>query len=44
VRDPQAEAPELLRDLVASDIDVYLCEPVQPSLEDLFLELVEADG
>ena len=38
---PEAEVPALLRRLLASGIDVYLCEPTRPTLEDLFLELVQ---
>ena len=38
---PEAEVPALLRRLLAAGIDVYLCEPTRPTLEDLFLELVQ---
>ena len=40
VPNPQAVAPTLLRGLLADGLDVYACEPVQASLEDLFLDLV----
>jgi hypothetical protein len=38
--EPRQLAPELLRGLLADGLDVYACEPVEASLEDLFLELV----
>jgi ABC-2 type transport system ATP-binding protein len=38
--DPQRRAPELLRALLASGLNVYECHSVAPSLEDLFLEIV----
>lgn len=41
VADPETEAPELLRRLLAAGIDVYRCEPARATLEDLFLELVQ---
>ncbi len=42
---PEGIAPELLRGLLADGLDVYACEPVEASLEDLFLDLVkESDG
>lgn len=37
---PTEVAPDLLRGLLGEGLDVYLCEPVEASLEDLFLELV----
>ena len=42
---PQCIAPDLLRGLLAQGLDVYVCEPIEASLEDLFLDLVrEMDG
>ena len=38
--DPQREAPELLRALLAEGIAVYECTPLTATLEDLFLEAV----
>ena len=43
VPNPQAVAPTLLRGLLADGLDVYACEPVQASLEDLFLDLVRTE-
>jgi ABC-2 type transport system ATP-binding protein len=43
VKDAVAEAPELLRRLLASGLNVYECRVVTPSLEDLFLDVVGAD-
>jgi ABC-2 type transport system ATP-binding protein len=43
VKDAVAEAPELLRRLLASGLKVYECRVVTPSLEDLFLDVVGAD-
>jgi ABC-2 type transport system ATP-binding protein len=40
VDQPRQLAPGLLRQLLGAGIDVYACEPVEASLEDLFLELV----
>jgi ABC-2 type transport system ATP-binding protein len=40
VADARAEAPALLRGLLADGLDVYACAPVEPSLEDLFLDFV----
>jgi len=40
VEDGQAEAPNLLRGLLADGLEIYSCEPVQQSLESLFLDLV----
>jgi ABC-2 type transport system ATP-binding protein len=40
VPDPEAEAPRLLRRLLAAGLDVYECTPVRATLEDLFLEAV----
>lgn len=37
---PTQIAPDLLRGLLADGLDVYLCEPVEATLEDVFLELV----
>lgn len=41
VSDPTAEAPALLRRLLAAGLDVYECTPLQASLEDVFLEAVQ---
>ena len=38
------EAPELLRALLGQGLDVYECQPVQPSLEALFLDVVRGDA
>jgi len=38
---PEATAPDLLRGLLAEGLDVYVCEPVEASLEDLFLDLIK---
>jgi ABC-2 type transport system ATP-binding protein len=38
---PQGIAPDLLRGLLADGLDIYACEPVEASLEDLFLDLVK---
>jgi ABC-2 type transport system ATP-binding protein len=38
--EPQQQVPALLRGLLAHGIDVYNCNAVAPSLEDLFLEIV----
>ena len=40
VDDVQARLPDLLRALLADGVDVFACEPLQPTLEALFLELV----
>jgi ABC-2 type transport system ATP-binding protein len=40
VTDPEADAPALLRRLLEQGLDVYLCEPVEASLEDVFIEAV----
>ena len=40
VEDVPARLPDLLRALLADGLDVFACEPLQPSLETLFLELV----
>jgi ABC-2 type transport system ATP-binding protein len=40
-QNPQALAPDLLRGLLADGLDVYACEPVEASLEDVFLDLVK---
>ncbi len=42
VEDPEAQAPELLRGLLAEGIDVFECRLVMPSLEELFLDVVGA--
>jgi ABC-2 type transport system ATP-binding protein len=41
IDDMQASLPDLLRGLLADGLDIYACEPLQPSLESLFLELVQ---
>lgn len=38
--DPQRHVPPLLRGLLGSGLDVYECHIIEPSLEDLFLEIV----
>ncbi len=38
--DARAGAPALLRALLADGVDVYECRPLQPSLEELFLDAV----
>jgi ABC-2 type transport system ATP-binding protein len=38
---PHSMAPDLLRGLLERGLDVYLCEPIEASLEDLFLDLVK---
>jgi ABC-2 type transport system ATP-binding protein len=38
--DPREEAPVLLRRLLAAGLDIWECTPVQPTLEDLFLDAV----
>ncbi len=38
--DASADAPALLRALLAEGIDVYECTPLEPTLEELFLEVV----
>lgn len=40
LNDPQQQVPELLRSLMAADINVYECHTITPSLEDLFLDIV----
>lgn len=40
--DPQKDAPELLRWLLAEGVAVYECTPLTATLEDLFLEAVRA--
>jgi ABC-type multidrug transport system ATPase subunit len=42
VDDVAGRLPDLLRGLLAEGVDVFACEPLQPSLEALFLELVRA--
>jgi ABC-2 type transport system ATP-binding protein len=46
VEHPQDNAPDLLRRLLADGLDVFACEPVEASLEELFLDVVRksADG
>ncbi|HET7421288.1 MAG TPA: ABC transporter ATP-binding protein [Candidatus Dormibacteraeota bacterium] len=43
VDDPEVEAPGLLRRLLAQGLDVYRCQPVRPTLEDLFIQLVNEE-
>jgi ABC-2 type transport system ATP-binding protein len=43
VREPQAEAPALLRALLAEGLDVYHCQPAQATLEQLFLDVVRQE-
>ena len=43
VAEPRGVAPDLLRGLLADGLDVFACEPVQASLEDLFLDLVRTE-
>ncbi|QRK09951.1 ABC transporter ATP-binding protein [Archangium violaceum] len=43
VADAVAQAPELLRRLLATGLEVYECRVVTPSLEDLFLDVVGAN-
>jgi ABC-2 type transport system ATP-binding protein len=40
LEDPPAQVPDLLRVLLTDGLDVFACEPVQPTLESLFLDLV----
>jgi ABC-2 type transport system ATP-binding protein len=40
VDDVQGRLPDLLRGLLADGLDVFACEPLQPTLESLFLEAV----
>jgi ABC-2 type transport system ATP-binding protein len=42
VSNPEADAPHLLRGLLADGLDMYLCEPVQVTLESLFLDMVRS--
>jgi hypothetical protein len=37
---PEAEAPALLRRLLAGGLDVYECWPLRASLQRLFLDVV----
>lgn len=39
--DPRAEAPGLLRGLLADGLDVYECTPIEASLESMFLDALE---
>lgn len=43
IDDPEVEAPGLLRRLLAQGLDVYRCQPVRPTLEDLFIQLVNEE-
>jgi ABC-2 type transport system ATP-binding protein len=40
VDDPSAQAPQLLRSLLADGLDIFACEPLEVGLEDVFLDLV----
>jgi ABC-2 type transport system ATP-binding protein len=40
VADPEADAPDLLRALLAEGIDVYECRPTRATLQTLFLDIV----
>jgi ABC-2 type transport system ATP-binding protein len=40
--DAERRAPELLRALLADGVDVYACQIERPTLEDLFLRVVQA--
>src|SRR5262249_23246748 len=44
VSNPEADAPYLLRGLLADGLDMYLCEPVQVTLESLFLDMVRSSS
>jgi ABC-2 type transport system ATP-binding protein len=44
ITDPAVAAPAVTRALVAARADVLLVSPSRPSLEDIYLELVEASG
>lgn len=44
VRNIEAETPGLLRAVLGDGLDIYACEPVQASLEDLFLDVVREPG
>jgi ABC-2 type transport system ATP-binding protein len=39
--DPEGTAPDLLRGLLAQGLDMYVCEPVEASLQDLFLDVIK---
>jgi ABC-2 type transport system ATP-binding protein len=39
--DPRAEAPALLRALLADGLEVYECTPIEASLETMFLEAIQ---
>jgi len=42
--DPEREAPDLLRGLLAGGLDVHECHVMEPSLEDMFVQLVKQAG
>jgi ABC-2 type transport system ATP-binding protein len=42
--EPVAEAPAILRGLLADGLDIYVCQPVQASLETLFLDMVRSEA
>ncbi len=44
IPDPRADAPDLLRGLLADGLDVYECQPVQATLESLFLDVVRGEA
>lgn len=39
--DPEQEVPDLLRGLLSSGLDVHECHVTEPSLEDMFVQLVQ---
>jgi len=41
VTEPEQEVPELLRSLLSSGFDVYESHVTEPSLEEMFLDLIE---
>lgn len=43
VSDPQQDAPALLRALLDEGIDVYECRPVRPTLQSVFLDVVQRE-
>ena len=42
--DPEADAAGILRDLLAAGLDIYVCQPVQATLETLFLDLIRTNA
>jgi ABC-type multidrug transport system ATPase subunit len=43
IDDPKREVPELLRELTGAGLAIYECHTIEPSLEDLFLAVIEDD-